>query len=392
MKKFTQFIAEAKQKLEIQDESINKISPEKLEKYLEIAKKFLSEEAKNIVNYLIDNPNYVDELAGPNAENALATFYNNGIPKTPALKELYSWVGKVVKANRLLEIPVFQTEEQFEAILDKKVSPDEIILDLSTERGRNEIAKKYDALVWKVARDFIGVSNFDLEELHAIGLEGLVDAMNTYGKKSAKSEASDEKVKGYTFLSWASYRIRIYILENIKDKGHLVRIPRSQQSKERKEKGHNTKTNHISVETPVGKDKDGNTKTLLDKVGDFERAGKSLEEEDNQRLWKAIDKRLREKFDEKTIDIFYSWFGLYGHEKLTGKELMKKYGFKNQSNINAITYKVMSYMKTDDRMLDALKELYEFTTERRHDDDVEDRDNEPVRIAGLKIHEDAATE
>ena len=392
MKKFTQFIAEAKQKLEIQDESINKISPEKLEKYLEIAKKFLSEEAKNIVNYLIDHPKYVEELAGPNAENALATFYNNGIPKTPALKELYSWVGKVVKANRLLEIPVFQTEEQFEAILDKKVSPDEIILDLSTERGRNEIAKKYDALVWKVARDFIGVSNFDLEELHAIGLEGLVDAMNTYGKKSAKSEASDEKVKGYTFLSWASYRIRIYILENIKDKGHLVRIPRSQQSKERKEKGHNTKTNHISVETPVGKDKDGNTKTLLDKVGDFERAGKSLEEEDNQRLWKAIDKRLREKFDEKTIDIFYSWFGLYGHEKLTGKELMKKYGFKNQSNINAITYKVMAYMKTDDRMLDALKELYEFTTERRHDDDVEDRDNEPVRIAGLKIHEDSATE
>ena len=180
MKKFTQFIAEAKQKLEIQDESINKISPEKLEKYLEIAKKFLSEEAKNIVNYLIDHPKYVEELAGPNAENALATFYNNGIPKTPALKELYSWVGKVVKANRLLEIPVFQTEEQFEAILDKKVSPDEIILDLSTERGRNEIAKKYDALVWKVARDFIGVSNFDLEELHAIGLEGLVDAMNTW--------------------------------------------------------------------------------------------------------------------------------------------------------------------------------------------------------------------
>lgn len=380
MKNLTQIINEAKQALEIQDDSINKISTSKLKDYLTIANKFLSVESKNIINWLISHPNYIDELASPTADNALAAFYNKGVPKDPELKELYGWLGKVVKSNRLLEIPVFQTKEQFEAILNKKISPDEIIIDLSTEKGRNAVAKKYDALVWKVARDFVGKSQFSLEELHAIGQMGLVEAMNTYGKKSAKSEATDEQVKGYTFLSWASYRIRIAILETIKDQGHMVRIPRSQQAKDKQENGHYTKSNSISVETPVGKDKEGKTKTLLDKIGDFERAGKSVEEEDNEKLLSYIDKKLKEKFDEKTLDVFYSWFGIFGHEKLSGKELIKKYGFKNQSNITTLCTKVINYMKNDPKMFDALKELYEFTTERRHDDDVEDRDFNPVHI------------
>lgn len=374
MKKLTELINEAKQALEIQDDSINKISTNKLKDYLDIANKFLSQESKNIINWLIAHPNYVDELARPDAENALESFYNRGVPKEQEYKELYSWLGKVIKSNRILEIPVFQTKEQFDAILKKTVSPDEIIIDLSSERGRNEVAKKYDALVWKIARSFAGKSSFSLEELHSIGQVGLVDAMNTYGKKSDKSSADDEAVKGYTFLSWASYRIRIFILENIKDLSHLVRIPRSVQSKEKQETGSNTKFTSVSVDTPVGKDKDGNTKTLLDKIGDFERAGKSLEDEDNEKLWKAIDKKLKAKFDEKTLDIFYSWFGIFDHEKLDGKQLMAKYGFKNQSNINAICSKVISYMKKDKDMFNALKELYEFTTERRHDDD-EEEDN-----------------
>jgi hypothetical protein len=141
MKKLQQLVKEAKEKLEIQEGSINKISTEDLKKYLEIAKKFLSEDSKNIINWLINHPNYTSELANGNSENALATFYNGGMPKVQEFKELYKWVNNVVKSNRILEIPVFQTKEQFDSILNKSVSPDEIIIDLSSERGRNELAK-----------------------------------------------------------------------------------------------------------------------------------------------------------------------------------------------------------------------------------------------------------
>ena len=388
MKKLSQIINEAKKKLDVQDDTINYISTPELQKYMEIADKFLSEDSKNVISWLIDHPNYVEDLASKNANNALATFYDNGIPTTPMMRELYHWVNNVVKNNRLLEIPVFQTKEQFNAIISKSVSPDEVIIDLSSERGRNDVAKKYDALVWKIARSYIGKSNFTLDDLHAIGYIGLVEAMNSYGKKTDRTKADDEHMVGFTFKSYAGYRIRIAILARIMDEGHIVRIPRSQQARERKEKGYNTRNTSISVETPVGKDKEGNTKRLLDKISDYERGGKSLEDADNERLWAEIDNKLRKKFDDRTLEIFYSWFGLFGYEKLSGKEIMAKYGFKNPSNINANNYKVMKYMKDDPEMLDALKELYEFTTERQHDDDIEDRDFEPIRIPGMRFNND----
>ena len=49
------------------------------------------------------------------------------------MKQLYRWVANVVKSNRLLEIPVFQTKEQFDAILNRTVAPDEVIIDITSE-------------------------------------------------------------------------------------------------------------------------------------------------------------------------------------------------------------------------------------------------------------------
>jgi hypothetical protein len=48
-------------------------------------------------------------------------------------------------------------------------------------------------------------------------------------------------------------------------------------------------------------------------------------------------------------------------------------------------------MKEDPEMLNALTELYEFMSECQHDDDIEDRDNEPLRIAGLRFNEEEDT-
>lgn len=388
MKTLSKIINEAKQPLDIQDDTINYISGAELRQYLVIADKFISADAKDVINWLIDHPNYVDDIAGPNADNALATFYDNGVPSTPVMKELYKSLGKVIKNGRMLEIPVFQTKEQFEAILDKKVSPDEIILDLTTEKGRNEIAKKYEPMAWKIARSYVGRSNLDLEELYAIGMEGIVWAMNKYGKKNDKSAASDEDVKAYTFHSWVSYCIRIAILEAIKDQGHLVRVPRSQQSKEKTEKGHMTKNYSISMETPVGRDKDGNSRRLSDKIGDYERAGKSLEDEDNARLWEHIHKLLKKKFDDRTLDIFYDKWGVNGHKKLSGKELMEKYGFNAQSNINFVCSKVINYMMKNPETKEALLELYEFVESRNHDNDMEDNVFETRSLINIGNDED----
>jgi DNA-directed RNA polymerase specialized sigma subunit len=139
-----------------------------LEKYLEITDKFISDEAKYVVKYLIDNNDtYMSELSSDddNDENVLASFYNNGVPKQENLKDLYKNIGVLNKRGRLMEIPVFQTKDQFDAIITKTEAPDAIILDLETEAGRNEVAKKYLPLIRKMANQYFGKANLSYDEL-----------------------------------------------------------------------------------------------------------------------------------------------------------------------------------------------------------------------------------
>ena len=95
MKTLSILFEEKNAKLKVQSDSINYISVEDLKKYLEIADKFISDETKEIINYLIvNNKTYLSELATDDEENALVGFYNAGEPKTPELKELYKSLKK----------------------------------------------------------------------------------------------------------------------------------------------------------------------------------------------------------------------------------------------------------------------------------------------------------
>ena len=191
MKKFSSIITEEKRTVSIQDDSLNYISKAELEKYLEIADKFISKEAKTVCKWLIDNNDtYIKTLAGKGEENAVASFFNAGFPKdgTDDLKELYRNILTVSKSNRIMEIPVFMTKFQFDSIIKKEASPDEVIMDLDSEAGRNEVAKKFMPLVHKIVNSWLGKTSFDYDELLSAGLEGLTYAMNSYGKKSKKQK------------------------------------------------------------------------------------------------------------------------------------------------------------------------------------------------------------
>ena len=114
-------------------------------------------ETKEIVNWLkVNNDSYLHTLdPDANEDNALAAFYNAGVPKDEKLKRLYALVGKVVKADRIIEIPVFQTKEQFESIINKKVSPDEVLLDLTLKRAVLMFIKSINHLFTKLLINFM---------------------------------------------------------------------------------------------------------------------------------------------------------------------------------------------------------------------------------------------
>lgn len=386
MKKFSQVFEASKPKLDIQDDTINYIDSADLKKYLEICDKFISDECKSIIKYLIDhNDTYISELSSDDDENALAGFYNRGLPSKSSdeLKELYKNIGILNKKDRLMEIPVFQSKEQFEAIINKTESPDSVILDLTSEAGRNQIAKKYEPLIHKIAKQFMGKSELSYEDLISAGNVGLIHAMNKYGKKSNKNVADLETIVGKTFTQYAAFMIRISILEDIKNLSQTVRVPISQQNVERKETGRNTKSNTVSGDKEIGSSGDEGNKSLFDYMGGTDNATRGIDNEDVEKLWKEFFKKLDEKFDKTTLDIWYSSFGVNGYEKMKKKDIAAKYGLV-PSNISYYLYRVNTFIKTDKKMMAMMNDIFELMAECKHD---EDMDYDPEEGIHVKIQE-----
>lgn len=386
MKKFSQIFEGnvSKPKLNIQDDTINFISSKDLKKYLEITDKFISDEAKEIVKYLIDhNDTYLTDFSNDTDENALACFYNSGIPSDANKKDLYKNIGVLNKKDRLLEIPVFLTKEQFDAIINKTESPDAIILDLTSEEGRNEIAKKYQPLIHKIARQLHGKTNLSYDDLISAGNQGLVLAMNGYGKKSDKNLADLETIVSKTFTQYAAFIIRINMIGDVRDVSQTVRVPISQQKKEKEERGYNTKSNSISGDKSVSKNGEEGNKSLFDFIGGSDDASRGIDQEDMENLWKSFYKKLEEKFDNTLLDIWYSSFGLNGREKMKKKEIAEKYGLV-PSNITYYLTKVNNYIHTNAQMKRILSDINELMAECKHDID---QDYDPEEGIHINIRE-----
>ena len=372
MKKLSQLF---EAKIDVQDETINFIDKADLKKYLEIADKFISDDAKTVIKYFIDNNDYVKKYGNGDSTNAIVNFYNRPVPNDEKLKEVYKCIGKLNKANRLLEIPMFQTSEQFEGIINKKVSPDEILLDLNSEKGRNEIVKKYDKLCWKIAREYIGKSTFALDDLYSYALEGLTNAMNWYGKKTKRNNADEEKIKAFTFYSYASRIIRFTIIGAIREESHTVRIPVSQQNKEREERGANTVSNTISGDRGIGPDSEGNEKSMFDKLSasmDIQDGDEKINKEDFLKIWKEIFDKLKKKFSERDLNIFCDVWGVYGHKELKGREIADKYGLKSKSSATYISSKVFKEIEKDDKLKELFVDAYELMHESLSRQDAND--------------------
>lgn len=394
MKKYSQIIKEART-IEAQENALGVIPKARLEKFLQIASKFLTDEAKYVCQWLIDHEDWMKETKKSDSGNPIETFFNGGMPQDKNMETLYKSIMKLSKENRLLQIPTFLTKEQFDGIVQKKISPDEVYLDFTSEKGRNEIAKKYTPLVHKIAHSWVGKTAFDYDQLVSYAYQGLIYAMDSYGKKSNKQKKREEmggeeidmsKYKGYTFMSYASQMMRNCILDAAKNDSRLVRIPISQQNKTRKEQGFIAKSNTVSGDQPMGNGKDGEGQTLFDIVGGIDNPGVKIDKEELDKLWDQVWAKLTDKFGKKTMDIFSNYFGFGNAKKLKGKEMAAKYGYKSAGSITAEVVKVINFIKHDPNMFRAFTDIYELMKE--HQEDLDELDNDYQYNVNGKVMED----
>lgn len=370
MKTLKKLFEEKTKKLEVQTNSLNYLSVEDLKKYLEIANNFISNDTKEIINYLIvNNKTYIGDLSTDEDENALAGFYNAGMPSKQNLKELYNTLDNVIKDDRILEIPVFQTKEQFDSIINKEVSPDYVILNLDSEKSRNELVKKYQPLLHKICRQYFGKSKFEYDELMSIAYEGFIYAMQSFGKKKNVNDETDEHIVQYTFLQYAAQMVRFAILDAINHQSRVVRIPKSEINKIRKEQGQIAKDNTISGDLTIGiNNSDDGKKTVFDFIDSQEYSDQTTNREDLKLLWDDIYKEISKEFGEKILNIWCSFYGLNDFEKLKNKELAKKYNISNSS----ITYycnKVNTFLQKNKKVHKMLINVYDLMKECLNEED-----------------------
>ena len=375
MKKITSILESKGQKINVGSESISFIDKDDLKKYLNIAKNCLSVEAVAVIDYLIKNNDTYMSLSD-DSENPLEGFYNNGLAKAEN-KELWKQIDTVVKSGRLLEIPIFQKKNEFNDIIAKKIPADYVILQLNTEKGRNEVPKQYNNLIYKIIGQWQGKSTFGMDDLKSMAYEGIIYAMNTYGKKSSKTKGED--VTKLTFCQYAGWCIRNSILENIKHLSHVVRIPTSQQQKEKESTGKNRKSNSVSGDKVVGHGDDGN-KTLFDFMGMTTGTERGVDDADVRALWDKIYDLIEKEFDKKTIDIFYAFNGLkhYEGKQIPNKDLAKKYGCK-PSQITYYCYRVKEFMAKNKQIKNLLIEVRDLMNECQAEIDRETNDG-PIYI------------
>lgn len=381
MKTFSILNENKRKQLKVQEKSLNFVKAEDLKKYLEVADKFLSDEGKDIINYLIvNNKTYISELGTDTEENALAGFYNAGSPKNKDLQELYKALSKLVKDDRYMEIPVFQTRAQFNKIINQEVSPDYVILNIESPEAQNKLSKKFQPLIHKICRQYNGKSNFTYDDLISAANEGFVYALQSFGKKKNADDKIDDNIVKYTFLQYAAQMIRFSILDAINNTSRTVRIAKSQITKTRKEQGQIAKSNTVSGDKTIGiNNSDDGNKTMFDFIDSQEYSDVSLNRSDLDRLWSDIYKEIKREFGEKVFNVWCSFYGINDHEKLKNKELAKKYDVSN-SLITYYCMKVNTFLQKDKKVFAMLKDVYELMKECLNEEDRNNHDYEAYHI------------
>ena len=172
-------------------------------------------------------------------------------------------------------------------------------------------------------------------------------------KKPITSKEREEYAKKYTPLVYKIANQNKDKLPNIlcgaNNEGHIVKFSAYQQEKAKKE---NKSTFIWQRMVSTARDEDGceNYDTIFPPV---KPQSTTLPD-----TLEHLEKFVKENCKEKDVDIFFSTFGLAGHKEVTGVELAKKYGVSSA----AITYgnrRVINTIRKNQELYEELEELLE---------------------------------
>lgn len=235
------------------------------------------------------------------------------------IKDITRIMSKIGHEAKLL--PQFLTAAQRESIISKRVDANDYTLDLESQKGRNEIAKRYARLVEKMVNQFINGKNCILskEELRSSAYYALAQAMDEY--KNPDEMAKLGKSSSMSFTTYLAQRIRHQILTDMTTQGRNVEVSNYFQKKNA-EAGVSNYT-EISLDNLAKNDDD-------DRAMSIDRFLELSEEPDDwtgdrKKTWDRFCKALEAKFSLRLCTMLYRIWGVNGYEPEKAKDLAKEY-------------------------------------------------------------------
>lgn len=346
MNNFTDFILEARKNYDSESLLSSEIS-----KYLNKVNKVIPKQVQTAIyltqKYNLLNSSSIDEIknASKSSLKKLSTKYNISEDNIVELWQLL----KDIKSNIRL-LPQYQSAQERESLMLGKLSMDDLTIDLDSQQGRNAATKVYMPMIYKIVNQYLGKSSLSKQELISAALIGFTNAMNDWKRKTG----DDDEEKKVTFKTYAAYRAKQQILNDMNELSHTLSGTNWYATKH-----YGDQLNAFSLDGMLGVDDSDFKQDRLSALGmmdaDWDLNG------DEGKQWKSLFNLLEKSFTQREVDIFYRFFGLNGYKKEKSKDIAKSYGMSEGNIRNSIINKMINFLKKDKKannILSGIQSIY----------------------------------
>lgn len=291
-----------------------------------------------LIRYRILSKQQVDDIIEAPAIKIKAYAKKLGLDEG-ALKHLANMLKGVSQSTTILLLPMYMTPETREDFIEGRKSIEDVTIDLTTNKGRNLVVKRYTMLLNKIVNQYVGTSSLSRTELMSAAMLGLIKAMNDYNQNAASVDSIDKdidieelkKQKRLSFTSYAAWRIQQQILGDIQDYSRNVRLNQQAYTK--------SQAKGQSLYTAVRFDQTDTDSSINDTVDRIVKLSETPHDEidrphgkDSQetlKFWQQAFKLIEEKFGLKKAKIFYQTFGVNGYATLKRQDIAKQNGISS---------------------------------------------------------------
>lgn len=295
--------------------------------------------------YDITSADEVDEIrtASKSKLKSLVDKFNMPLEELEDLWQLL----KGIKQNYKV-MPQYLSPSEREEVEKGMLALDDLTIDLSSNAGKNAVAKMYTPTVLKIAKQLKETTGtrLDLPSLISAGMEGLALAMQDW-----KREPDKKTGKVVSFKTYAGYRIQQRIKNEIDAQGHTLTGTNWYATAQARKEGTMAKLDAVSIDQSAIDAEHFNALAVDDK------------DHNDDPAWKTLFSALEKQFTQRDVDVFYRFFGVNGRKAEKSKDIAKSYGMSEGNIRNSIINKMLKFIKSKPVLMDMLRDILAMYTE-----------------------------